>query len=58
MAASGDGHGRAGGEFCYFVIQAVAWPVADQSASGQLGTLIQQFVYRPDRRQDSVVFIA
>ena len=27
--AGGDGDGRAGGEFCYFVIHAVAWPAAE-----------------------------
>jgi hypothetical protein len=28
MAVGGDGHGRAGVEFCYFVIHAVTWTLA------------------------------
>jgi hypothetical protein len=28
----GDGNGRAGGEFCYFVIHAVAWALAERGA--------------------------
>jgi hypothetical protein len=34
MAASGDGHARARGEFCYFVIHAVTRTLADLAGRG------------------------
>jgi hypothetical protein len=32
------------GEFCYFVIHAVPWTLAEQSASDQLVAFVEQFV--------------
>jgi hypothetical protein len=37
MAASGDGHGRTRGEFCYFAVHAVTWTLADATTQTSLG---------------------
>ena len=53
--AGGDGHGRAGGEFCYFVVHVVPWTLADQSAPSQLVAFVEQLVGLTTRRLASVL---
>jgi hypothetical protein len=45
----GDGNGRAGGEFCYFVIHAVAWALAERGAPRGLRRLPKPSSSRPYR---------
>jgi hypothetical protein len=45
-------------QFCELVTFVVTWPVAERSASGQLETFVEQFVYWPDGGQRPAVLTA